>query len=539
MTAGAPPHPELSRLTGPGGEFEIAQEDVLGVSMPVFRGRYRHLGALLEDSAQHGTADYLVTAERRISFTEHLRAVRSVAAALAARGVRSGDRVAIMAANCPEWIVTFWAAASLGAVTAAFNAWWTPREVEWALGHAEPVLLVADADRAERVPPGAVPVVRTDEVRDMMTAHPQARAQPVRVDEDDPAVIVYTSGTTGRSKGAVHSHRNVLATVDYHRLQEVLAASMTAAPARRRHLMSMPLFHIASLHNMALPRLATGATIVIHEGSFDPARVLALVERERVTNWTVVPTMASRLLDHDDFDSYDLSALRSFSLASAPSSEALKQRLRAALPAADSALVDSYGLTESCTGATVATPQQLREHPGTVGSPVPGMDVQIRDADGMVLPGGAEGEIWVRGAYVMLGYWRDPDADAGVFDEQRWMRTGDIGRLVDGRLHLAARRSDLILRGGENVYPVEVEHCLDEHPEVRESAVLGVDHPDLGQEVGAVVVAERPDKLDTADLAEFVRQRLAYYKVPSRWRVTAEPLPRNATGKVNRNELKL
>lgn len=510
----------------------------MGVPMPVFRNRYRHLGALLEDSAQHGTADYLVTAERRISFTEHLRAVRSVAAELAERGVRQGDRVAIMAANCPEWIVTFWAAASLGAVTAAFNAWWSPREVEWALGHAEPVLLVADAERAERVPQDAT-VVRTDEVRDMMSARPLAPAPDVQVGEDDPAVIVYTSGTTGRSKGAVHSHRNVLATVEYHRLQETLAASMTSGPAPRRHLMSMPLFHIASLHNMAVPRLTTGATIVIHEGSFDPARVLALVEREQVTNWTVVPTMASRLLNHDDFASYDLSALRSFSLASAPSSEALKQRLRAALPAADSALVDSYGLTESCTGATVATPQQLRDHPGTVGSPIPGMHVQVRDVDGTVLPDGTEGEIWIRGAYVMLGYWGDPEADSRVFDEQRWMRTGDIGSLVDGRLHLTARRSDLILRGGENVYPVEVEHCLDEHPGVLETAVLGVDHPDLGQEVGAVVVTESPDAVDSAELAEFARERLAYYKVPSQWRVTAERLPRNATGKVNRKELRL
>jgi acyl-CoA synthetase (AMP-forming)/AMP-acid ligase II len=359
----------------------------------------------------------------------------------------------------------------------------------------------------------------------------------VAVDEDDPLCIVYTSGTTGRPKGATHSHRNMIATVTYHRMMNAMTEAFRGPQTPGRWLLSMPLFHIASLHNLAVPRLATAETVVMTQGAFDPKRVLDLVSRERVTNWTVVPTMASRLVELGDVSGWDLSALRAFGLASAPSSLALQGRLRELIPIAREGLVDSYGLTESCTGATVATPPVLAANPGTVGAPIPTVAVQIRDVDGTVVEDGTEGEIWLRSPFNMLGYWEDPAATAAMFDEQRWMRTGDLGTMRGGLLYMATRRSDLILRGGENVYPVEIEQVLDEHPAVAECAVVGIEHPDLGQEVAALVVLAEGRQAGEEELKAYVGERLAYYKIPSQWRISHQPLARNATGKVIRRDL--
>jgi acyl-CoA synthetase (AMP-forming)/AMP-acid ligase II len=283
-----------------------------------------------------------------------------------------------------------------------------------------------------------------------------------------------------------------------------------------------------------IPRLTTGDTIVIDEGRFDVERVLGVIERERVTNWAVVPTMAHRLVEHPAASKYDLSSLAALSINSAPSSPALKDRVRAVIPTVQASIADSYGLTESSTAATLATPADLVTHPTSVGTPIPSVALSIRDADGAHLPEGEEGEIWLRSQYNMLGYWRDPEATAATITADGWLRTGDLGSVRDGRLYLATRRSDLILRGGENVYPAEIEAVLDEHPSVIECAVFGVDDPDLGQAVAAIVVGEG---LAEDALRTHVSERLAYYKVPAHWRLTTTPLQRTATGKVVRSTL--
>ncbi|TNY34908.1 class I adenylate-forming enzyme family protein [Thermomonospora catenispora] len=530
----------VRELTGPGGEFELREEEVLGARLPVFVNRARSLGEVLVRSVEFGDRDYVVTARERLSFAEHAARVASLARALGSdHGVRPGDRVAINAANCPGWIVAFWAAVAAGAIPVGCNAWWAPREVEYALGHTEPAVVVADRRRAARTPlrDGMRLIVIEDDLPELTTRHPGAELAPPPVAEDDPAVILYTSGTTGRPKGAVHSHRNLTSVIMYHGFNNAVKQAFgdPIAPRDRRHLLALPLFHIAGLHNLAIPRLADGGAVVMHEGAFDVDRVLRLIERERVTDWGAVPTMAHRLLERGDLSRYDLSSLTAFALASAPSSPAFKDRLREAFPPAREALVDSYGLTETGTAVTVASPPDLAEAPDTVGRPIIGVQVEIRDPAGRALPEGEEGEVCVRGAYTMLGYWRDEEATARVLDADRWLRTGDVGVLERGRLRLTARRSDLILRGGENVYPAEVEEVLAAFPGVRECAVVGVPHPDLGEEVAAVVVADGP--VAAAELEAFARERLAYFKVPARWRITAEPLPRNATGKVVRREV--
>lgn len=534
----------MEALTGPGGAFELVDEDVLGVRTPAFAGRARALSELLEASIEHGDRDYVATLDERLSYAEHGARVRALARALQEEhGVGRGDRVGIAARNVPEWILTFWATVSIGAVAVGYNAWWSRRELEYGAGHTTPTVIVADARRAALLDDVDTPVLTLEEdlprlLSDWSGQHPH----PVAVDEDDPAVILYTSGTSGRPKGAVHTHRNLIAASDYHRLNDALIGALgdPTDPRDRAYLLTMPLFHIGSLHNLVIPRLATGSKVALHLGAFDVDRALQLVERERVTNWGAVPTMARRLLAHGDLGRYDTSSLRSFSLGSAPSSAEFKERLRTELPFA-ATLVDSYGLTESCTALTVATPLDLAASPGTVGRPIVGVRIDVRDGLGNPVEAGTEGEVCAHSAYNMLGYWQDQEASDAAFYPGRWLRTGDLGELdAQGRLRLSSRRSDLIIRGGENVYPAEIEGLLAEHPGVAECVVLGMAHEELGQEVAAIIVPASPEadlgRLET-ELRTLTETSIAYYKVPTRWRFATEPLPRNATGKVMRTRI--
>lgn len=533
----------IGRLTGPGGRFELSDAEVLGSRLPVFTHRQRALHEVLHASVAHADREYIVTADRRITFAEHAAQVASLAKVLREEyGIARGDRVAIAAANSPEWILTFWATVSVGAVAVGFNAWWSAREMAHGIDNAEPALVVADARQSAKLADCAVPVLSVEnDISRFIASHPDAPLPSADVAEDDPAVILYTSGTSGRPKGAVHTHRNLLAVVEYHRLNDALFEEFgdPVASQDRVYLLTLPLFHIASLHNLAVPRLATGSRIALHQGSFKVDAVLSMVERERVTNWGAVPTMAHRMLEHGGADRYDTSSLTSFSLASAPSSTAFKERLRQGLPFAKDSLVDSYGLTETCTGVAAASAQELAAAPGTLGRPVTGVRLEIRDPAGEVLGEGEEGEVWVRSQFNMLGYWRDPEATAGAIGPDRWLRTGDLGELREGRLFLSSRRSDLIIRGGENVYPAEIETVLVEHPDVRECLVMGVPHPDLGQEVAAVVVLVAGSTVTEETLREHAANALAYFKVPKQWRLTHEELPRNATGKVIRNQVRV
>ena len=530
-----------SGLLGPGGEFELTEADVRGLRVPVFVNRKASLTDWLRYSARYGDDEYLVMGEQRVSYAQHLRAVAAVGAELQRRGVKPGDRVLILAANSPAWVTTFWAITTIGGVTMAGNAWWTEREARHSLERGAPVLAITDVRRASLV--GDLPQLDVSEI-DAIIADPGDVALPDLVmPEDDPAVIVYTSGTTGYPKGATHSHRNMLSVIEYHRMNDAtisgLAESfgMQAKVSGRRILMSLPLFHIASLHNLAVPRLTSGDAVIIDSGRFEPDRVLALIEKERVSNWAIVPTMAHRIVESGSATEYDLSSLTALSINSAPSSPALKARVKTALPGISSTMIDSYGLTESSTAATVATSADLEAFPLSVGRAIPGVSVEIHGANGALLPDGEEGEIWLRSQFTMVGYWNDPEATAAAIDSEGWLHTGDLGRIEEDRLFMASRRSDLILRGGENVYPAEIEAALDEHPDIDECAVFGVDDPDLGQRVAAVVVTSK--ELSGEDLAAFLSERIAHYKIPADWKITAEPLTRTATGKVVRRTLSI
>jgi acyl-CoA synthetase (AMP-forming)/AMP-acid ligase II len=532
--------------------------------MPVFKERAPSLRALLEASGAHGDREYVVQGDRRLTFAGHLRAVASVARALRDRyGVGPGDRVAILAANCPEWIVTWWAAVSLGAIAVGLNGWWVRDEILYGLGDCEPKVLVADAKRldrirGERIAPAVVEIERDypalwDHAPGVVLPdHPLA--------EDDPACILYTSGTTGRPKGAVNTHRNIVALhrlYTFHglRLLMIAGAKAAAQPAAAATpsagptptpagptvppgqpancaLMTTPLFHLSGLYTGAVTLLASGVKTVWTHGRFDPVQVMQLIEREGVTSWGPMGTMFHRVANHPEVGRYDLSSVRQIGSGGAPISAELQQRMRELFPNARASIGLGYGLTEATGMATINFADELERHPASVGAALPTMQIEIRDADGKRVPEGQEGEIHLRGPLVMKEYWRNPSATRASILPGRWLRTGDWGRLEGGFLTINSRARDMILRGGENVYPAEIELRLEAHPDVEEAAVVGVDHAELGQEVKAIVVPRPGRTLDPASLARFVAGSLAYYKVPAHWEVRLERLPRNATGKV-------
>ena len=530
-------------LSAPGGYFEIEEANVAGRPMRVFKNRSPSLRALVDGSRAHGERTYLVYEDRRISFAEHYQGVASVASALRRLyGVSPGDRVAILSANHPAWIVTFWATVSLGAIAVGLNGWWVRDEIRYGLADAEPKVLVGDRKRLQRLAPTDVsmPVVEIErDFQDLWTHDPDAALPAEPIEEDAAACILYTSGTTGRPKGVVNSHRNVIAVVGlqaFHGLR-LLQYRQVPPPEAPALLVTNPLFHVSGLYAGAVIGLAMGVKTVWMEGRFDPVAAMRLIERERVSNWGPMGTVAHRFVHHPEVSRHDLSSVTSFGSGGAPVPQDLQQRLREVFPQAAGSAAVGYGLTECSALATMNFGEELEERPDSSGRPLPTVDVEIRDPSGAGVPEGVDGEVCIRGPMVMLGYWGKPEETRRIITEDGWLRTGDIGRIHHGHLFINARARDLILRGAENVFPGEIESRLLEHPGVAEAAVVGVDHEELGQEVKAYVVPREGEALDVQALAAWVGDRLAYYKVPSRWEVRASPLPRNAVGKVMKHLL--
>ncbi|HZJ28217.1 MAG TPA: class I adenylate-forming enzyme family protein [Acidimicrobiia bacterium] len=538
-----------AELLAPGGAFELVEADVAGERMSAFAKRIHDLREVLVSSAGFGEAEYLIfddgTDLRRFTYAEHAQLVASTAAVLRDDyGVGPGHRVALLGANSPEWIVAFWATVSLGAIGVGLNGWWTGPEIRYGLVDSEPTVLVADERRLARLDgedPGVPTIVIERDFDAIWRARPGVDLPDQPIAEDDPAIVLYTSGTTGRPKGAINTHRNVGALLGlnfFHGLRMMMFNPPDEGAPPTTQLVTSPLFHVSGLHNAAIAFAASGIRSVWTTGRFDPEAVCTLIERERITGWSFTTALLHRFANHPGLADHDLTSLRTIGGGGSPLSRELQRQTREALPWIAPSLGLGYGQTECAALATLNSGEELVAFPDSVGRPLPTVEIEVRDADGRALADGAEGEICVRGPMVMPGYWRRPDASAEVLAPVGWLRTGDIGRMEGGRLYLASRKRDLILRGGENVYPVEIEQRLELHPAIAESAVIGVDHPELGQEVKAVVVAcPGAAGLDFDELARWVAEELAYFKVPVHWEQRTDPLPRNASGKVVKHAL--
>jgi len=532
------------RLTGPGSPFELVEEDVRGETMRVYAHRPRSLRDVLVASFAHGNRDNWVFSDgRRITFADTERQVASVAAHLKREhGVSPGDRVAICGANSAGWLLSFWACLSLGAVTVAMNGWWTEAEMHHALDLSEPKLLLIDTKRAERL--GATPglaQIDLDTQIDALIAHdPAARLPADPIDEDDPAILIFTSGTTGRPKAAVLSHRSVIA---YGMTQSfigaralVLSGRTPPAGAPPVRLAVFPLFHVSGL-GATVSGVMTGSTTVWPLGRFEPEAIIELTVAEGINTWGGTGTHVIRLLEHPDIDRVDPAQLVMVGMGGSATTPEIMRRVDTKLPHLAGTMSTGYGSTETGALVSYAPNWMLSASPECVGPPLPGVEVRITDPLGNDLPDGEEGNICARSPLLMNGYWHNPDADADAFLPGRWYITGDFGRMEGGLLYMASRRRDLIIRGGENIYPYEIENRLDEHPDVAEAAVIGIDHDVLGQEVGAVVVLTPGARVTADELKAFCAETLAPYKVPVSIELRAEALPRNPSGKILKHVL--
>lgn len=541
-----PAFPEqlYTTLCGPGGYFETEDDDVVGVRMPVFKNRQRSLVELLLQAAEkHPDRVHVADEDRSLTFPQMVETAAALAQSLQREfGIGKGDRVAISAANCIEYTVTFWATTMLGAITVAMNGWWTGPEMQYALDLTTPKVLFGDRRRMERLPetPGIPRVLFEDDYAALEAAGAGARVPTVAIAEDDPYLILFTSGTTGRPKGALLSHRNnihFLWSTSLRAAEGMLReASKDAAPkipAPPCIIAASPLFHVSGLNCQLVMSAYSGMTIVYPPpGKWDEETHLRLSARFGATVWSLVPTQVWRLLEWPTLAEHDLSTLQSMGGGSAVWPPELLRRIELRLPNVRTALGLGYGMTETSGLGTSLRGAATYERPESVGQSTPTVEVQVRDPEtGAVLGEDEVGEICMRSAANFLCYWENPTATEAALDADRWYRTGDHGRIHEGFLYLEGRRSDLIIRGGENIYPAEIEVRLIEHPDIVEVAVVGVEDQLLGQKVKAYVVTREPGLLDEAAVKAFAAEALASYKVPELVEFMAE-LPHNASGKV-------
>ncbi|MFJ7058875.1 class I adenylate-forming enzyme family protein [Streptomyces microflavus] len=549
-------------LTGPGAPFAVVrgEQDALEYS-----DGPRTLREFVETTWAFGDTPFLIAGERRYSYGEFFAAASALAVRLNERyGLRPGDRAAVAMRNLPEWQIAFWAVQLAGLIAVPLNAWWTEDEFTYALDDCEPGVLLVDGERMDRVAgwarragarvvlfreeghlpdglrgEGQLPDgVRVERYEDLPAPDPLAAPPYLEPRPEDDATIIYTSGTTGRPKGAVATHLAQAGAALNPRYQAAASAlgrgavpGMGPAPVS---LMTFPFFHVAAFTSF-YGVMAAGGTLVLMD-KWDADEALRLIRAHGVTHFAGVPTTALQLLDAAERTGDGLASLTLFSTGGAPAPPGLVARLTARYGERIEPR-NGYGLTETGGGVLANVGADYRAHPGEVGRPTPVTEVRIAGAAGEALPEGEVGELWLRGQSLFRCYWRDAAATEDAFRDG-WFRTGDLAVERAGRVAVVDRITDMVIRGGENVYCVEVEGVLHDHPDVSDAAVLGIPHPVLGEEVVAVVRLRAGGGVTADALREHVGRSLARFKVPARVLFTEDPLERNAAGKILKRELR-
>jgi len=546
----------LSQVTGPGQVFELVEEAVGGIDYRLFKNAPPTLGALFA-GARGDQSTFLVYEGERWTFDETMRHVDALAHALVHDfGIAKGDRVGIAMRNLPEWIVSFAAILSVGAVSVSLNAWWTEEEIAYGVDDSGLSLLIVDRERVGRAHPVAqkrslpMVVARADAdaelpegVRRYEDVVTLGNAMPaVEVGPDDDATILYTSGTTGFPKGAGSTHRAgtqaltafwANATIQTACRGEDVLAGGGFAPC---FILVVPLFHVTGCVPVMLSCFGMKFKLVIMR-RWDPETALQLIEAERVTTFVGVPTQSWDLLECPSFAKYDTSSLASVGGGGAPAPAKLVERVEQGFSNGRPNI--GYGMTETNAFGPGNTGDDYVAHPNSTGrARTTIVDVEIRDEYRQPLPVGSLGQIWMKGPNLIRGYWNKPEATAEALVDG-WLATGDVGRIdEDGFLTIEDRAKDMVLRAGENVYSAEVESAIYDHPEVYEAAVFGVPHERLGEEVAAVVQRKPGATVTEDELREFLAGKIAPFKVPSRVVFSDDHLPRNPSGKILKRELK-
>ncbi len=552
-----------ARLTAPGAPFAIATVPIRGVPTRIWVKAPPTLRDLFRIASGHGDRTFVVYRDERVTFTGFSRAATNLARALAEAGVRKGDRVALALRNLPEWPVCYYGALLAGAIATPLNAWWTGPELAYGLRHSGARVLIADGERFARIAPHRPECPALERVY-TTRMEPDSRATPltdvigpvagwaalpdlalpdVALDPEDDATLFYTSGTTGKPKGAVGTHRAAATTViayPYSAARSCLRRGETpprpdpAAP-QRVALLVIPLFHVTGCHASLGAALYGGHRLVMMH-RWDAHEALDLIDGEGCTSAGGVPTIAWQLATAAREAGRRLPTLDAVTYGGAPAAGDLVRTLGEALPQAVPGT--GWGMTETSATFTHHQAEDYRAHPDSCGPPLPVCEVRIVDPLGQDLPPGSVGELWVRGPNVVRGYWDDPKATAETFSEG-WLRTGDLARAdAEGFLTIVDRIKDMLIRGGENIYCCEVENVLYEHPDVVDAVVLPVPHPTLGEEPGAIVALAEGASAGPEEIRAFAATRLAAFKVPVRVVVWDGLLPRNPAGKVLRAPLR-
>ena len=545
-------------LTAPGAPFEIGEIEVRGAPMRIYKQAPPTVREVWLSTAAFGSREYLVYQDERMTYGEAHAQVNAIAGWLTERGVAPGDRVAIAMRNYPEWMLIYWACVSMGVAAVGMNAWWVAEEMAYAIKDSSPKVIFCDAERLARIleqpeiaVAAALVATRVDALPPGVTAWSEVIAHggalPAgSIDPDADACIFYTSGTTGFPKGAQLTHRGCV-----HNLMSIAFSGQVGALATLRAtgvgpdptapppipvgLINTPLFHVTANNCAAYAVTAGGGKLVLMY-RWDAGEALRLIEREGVTAMSGVPVMARELIAHPDLAKHDLSSLMSLGGGGAQLPPDLVGKIDAAVATARPNT--GYGMTETCGIITAVSADFFVDKPASAGPAMPCYEVKCVDDVGETVPAGQIGELWTRGAQVIKGYINRPDATAETITDG-WLHTGDVARIdQDGFIFIVDRKKEMVLRGGENIYCAEVEAAVYRHDAVAECCVFGVADERLGEEVALAVVLRGGRPLDAQGLRAHLAGITARHKIPRYIWFLPEPLPRNASGKFLKRELR-
>ncbi len=543
----------LAALTAPGQPYEIEDVEVYGRTCRAFRKAPPTLRHLFD--AGRSDLTFIVFEDERITFDDAWQQASRIGKLLAEEyGVEKGDRVAISMRNYPEWITTFTAVTSIGAIAVAMNSLWQPDEMAYGLNDCGAKVLLADGERLERLsrqsatsPNLVVLAVRTNETYGVaartldaaLASIAPCKMPPADIHPNDDATIFYTSGSTGHPKGVVSCHRNVITALlswelDAHATAKMLGRTIRVPAEQPSTLLAVPLFHVTGSHAVYLSCYRPQRRIVSMY-KWDVERAAELIERERIGSVVAPAAMTGDLVTTAERTNCDLSSLDFVGGGGAPRAPAQVRNIDRAFKKAKPNT--GWGMTETNAIGTGIAGRDYLEHPESSGRCSAVLDIRIVDDTGKELTDGERGELQIRGTSVFRGYWNRDDANAETFAEDGWMRTGDVAyRDDEGFVYIVDRIKDLVIRGGENIGCGAVEAALLEHPDVLEVSVYGVPDERLGEEVGATVYALGAVTDDA--LREFLQPRLARFAIPRHLRFSTSPLPRTASGKVLKRQLR-
>ena len=538
---------KLAETIGPGGRIVLGKD---GEGRAIVTNFPATLPSLFRTFCSlNADAEAMVCGDERLTFAELDRVSECVAHALVARGIAKGDRVAIAMRNCPSWVATYMGIVKAGGIATLLNGWWEPAEMEHAIRLVEPKLILADTPRGTRiaekcsdfaVQPIPIELPLEQAMADFLHDRDEGSELPEVVPEDD-ATILFTSGSTGDAKGALSTHRAVTTAAYAYATGLIVLRGVLEdegrPPPTPRTLLSVPLFHVTGEVPVMINSFVIGRCMVVMP-KWDATEALRLIEKERITYFVGVPTMSLEIMNHPDRDKYDLSSMTDITAGGAPRPVSHVERLQETFPKAQPAL--GYGLTETNAAGFSNFWGNYAAKPASTGrAQEPYIETAILGPGDEHLPAGEVGEIAIRSAANIKGYWRNSEATAALFTPDGYIRTGDIGYLdEDGYLFIVDRKKEIIIRGGENISAAEVEAACYSHESVAEVSVFGAPDERLGEVPVAVVHTKPGIELGEEDLRRFLDGQLAKFKIPARFIFSRESLPRLGTGKIDRRALK-